>query len=69
MSGDARMWRCMSCFYKSPRAFCYGCNVAMHRMEPDAKAATPVVACLDCGFTSNVPALIAAHDFGHTEYT
>ena len=25
--------------------------------------------CSGCGFTSNVPALIAAHDFGHTEDT
>ncbi len=25
--------------------------------------------CLDCGFVSNVPALVAAHDFGHTEDT
>lgn len=26
-----------------------------------------VVTCLDCGFASNVTALIMAHDFGHSE--
>ena len=67
MSGDARkgesveVFRCRSCFHK-PKPGCAMCGYW-------GKVNVTATECLDCGFVSNVPALIAAHDFGHTEDT
>ena len=53
------MWRCRTCFYRSPRAYCYTCEHTIARVMSTRDLARESTC--DCGYASNVPRLVAAH--------